>query len=279
MIYINNLKSKTFNFLPQFIQSFINNIRFLPDYFHFLSNKNGSRNFKSVFLSKKNEYKGSRCVIIGNGPSLKTMDLTFLKNEYTIGLNRIYLIFEELGFTTDFLIAINRLVIQQFANEMESIKTYKLFNWKYRNEISLDSKTAFSVSRPLKMKGDLSKGFYGFHGTVANVAIEFAFYLGFDEIILIGIDHSWAKKGDPDKEIKANNDDSDHFHPDYFGKGVSWQLPNYKKLEIGYKAANNFIISNEKIIVDATKNGKLNVFKKVELEPYLKESSYKNKVQ
>ena len=43
-------------------------------------------------------HKGERCFIIGNGPSLKQTDLTKLKNEYTFGLNRIYLAFPEMGF-------------------------------------------------------------------------------------------------------------------------------------------------------------------------------------
>mgnify|MGYP001304744388 CR=1 FL=1 len=279
MILLNNLKSKFFNFLPSILQSLINNLRFLPDYLTFLLNPKGSKKFDKVFLNKKNKYKGCRCVIIGNGPSLKDMDLSILKNEHTIGLNRIYLIFKELGFNTDYLVAINRLVIEQFSNELESVESYKLFNWKYRKYFLSDSEIAFSVSRPMKMKGNLSKGFYGFHGTVANVAIEFAYYLGFDEIILIGIDHNWRAKGEPDKEIQSEVNDSDHFHPDYFGKGVSWQLPNYKKLEFGYKASNDFILSKNKIIVDATKNGKLQIFKKVALESYLKKSNFRNKVK
>ena len=41
----------------------------------------------------KDKHKGERCFIIGNGPSLKQTDLTKLKNEYTFGLNRIYLAF------------------------------------------------------------------------------------------------------------------------------------------------------------------------------------------
>jgi len=275
---INNIKAKLYNMSPTFLQVLINNIRFLPGFFSFLISKKGHKHFNSVYSQKKNRYKGYRCFIIGNGPSLKTMDLSFLQNEYTIGLNRIYLLFEELGFKTDFLVSINRLVIEQFSKELSSIDIYKLFNWKYRKHIKISNKTAFSVSRPGVMKEDLSKGFYGFHGTVTNVAIEFAYYLGFDEIILIGIDHNWKNKGDPDKQIKSDKNDSDHFHPDYFGKGVKWEVPNYKKMEHGYDIANKFISSQNKIIVDATVNGNLKIFKRVKLESYLSNSNYKNKI-
>ena len=46
----------------------------------------------------KDIHKGQRAFIIGNGPSLKQTDLTKLKNEFTFGMNRIYLLFPELGF-------------------------------------------------------------------------------------------------------------------------------------------------------------------------------------
>ena len=45
-----------------------------------------------------NLHQGKRCFVMGNGPSLRQTDLSKLKNEYTIGLNRIYLAFAEMGF-------------------------------------------------------------------------------------------------------------------------------------------------------------------------------------
>lgn len=38
----------------------------------------------------KNKYKGKRCFIIGNGPSLVKKDLDKLENEYTFAANMIY---------------------------------------------------------------------------------------------------------------------------------------------------------------------------------------------
>ncbi len=39
-----------------------------------------------------NIHHGQRCFIIGNGPSLQRTDLTKLKDEFTFGMNRIYLV-------------------------------------------------------------------------------------------------------------------------------------------------------------------------------------------
>ena len=45
----------------------------------------------------KDIHKGKRAIIIGNGPSLKQTDLTKLKEEFTFGLNRIYLLTQFFG--------------------------------------------------------------------------------------------------------------------------------------------------------------------------------------
>ena len=39
----------------------------------------------------KDIHKGERCFIIGNGPSLNKLDLSKIKDEYTFGVNAIYL--------------------------------------------------------------------------------------------------------------------------------------------------------------------------------------------
>ncbi len=61
----------------------------------------------------KDIHAGKRAFIIGNGPSLKQTDLSRLRNEFTFGLNRIYLMFPELGFHTTYFVTVNDLVIEQ----------------------------------------------------------------------------------------------------------------------------------------------------------------------
>ena len=66
----------------------------------------------------KDIHRGQRCFIIGNGPSLKKTDLSHLKSEFTFGMNRFYLLFEELGFDTTYFLSVNNLVIEQCAEEI-----------------------------------------------------------------------------------------------------------------------------------------------------------------
>ena len=50
----------------------------------------------------KNKYKGKRCFIIGNGPSLTKEDLEKLKGEYTFASNKIYKLFDKTSWRPDF---------------------------------------------------------------------------------------------------------------------------------------------------------------------------------
>ena len=49
-----------------------------------------SKIFPNIIYSElyKNKFKGKRCFIIGGGPSLKSMDLSVLNNEYTMITNQ-----------------------------------------------------------------------------------------------------------------------------------------------------------------------------------------------
>ena len=57
----------------------------------------------------KDIHRGRRAFIIGNGPSLKQTDLSKLKGEITFAMNRFYLAFPDLGFTTSYICVPNDL--------------------------------------------------------------------------------------------------------------------------------------------------------------------------
>ena len=102
--------------------------------------------------------------------------------------------------------------------------------------------------------------------TVTNVALQLAFYMGFEKAILIGVDHNFKSKGDANKTITSEGDDENHFSAEYFGKGFRWQLPDLESSEGAYKMARGAYENAGREVVDATIGGKLDVFKKVEFD-------------
>lgn len=203
-----------------------------------------------------------RCFIIGNGPSLKNTDLSKLKGEYTFGLNRIYLLFKDLGFSTTFFVSVNKLLIGQCSEEISNLKIPKFISLNAVNEIKFDSYTQFV--KPLgdpQFSTNILRGVWE-GATVTYVAMQIAFYMGFDEVILIGVDHNFTTKGEPHKITFLKGNDNNHFSSEYF-KGMKWQLPDLKTSELAYSIAKYQFEANGKKIFDATVNGKLDVFRKV----------------
>jgi hypothetical protein len=229
----------------------------------FLSSKEGIKSASKLYRLK-DRYQGKRCFIIGNGPSLKKTDLTLLRDEYTFGLNRIYLLFEDLGYETTFLVSVNKHVIRQFHKDLESFNSSKFFSWKNREHIKKRNNTHFIRSRykPGFSKNPLFGVWEG--ATVTFVAMQLAYYFGFKRVILVGVDHSFKSEGEAHELIKSQGKDKNHFSPDYFGKGVNWQLPDLETSELAYKMAKDSFEKDNREIVDATLGGKLRVFPRVD---------------
>ena len=215
-----------------------------------------------------------RCFIIGNGPSLKQTDLNQLEGEFTFGMNRIYLLFPELGFETSYYLSVNDLVIEQCAEDILSLQMPKFLSWRSREYIQ----TSLENDIPLS-DGSLSFLFTTYSGprfardvrwriwegaTVTYVALQLAFHMGFKQVILIGVDHNFTTKGKPNTTIESTGDDPDHFDNKYFGKGFRWQLPDLETSERAYGKALIHYQDAQREVLDATVGGKLKVFPKVD---------------
>ena len=218
----------------------------------------------------KNEYKGERCFIIGNGPSLRKTDVSKLKNEYTFGMNRIYLAFEEWGFQTSFLASVNDLVIEQCVDDFLSLDMPRFFSWR--------SRKFFSKAANLNLPNFLYTTYSGekfaqdaryrvWEGaTVTNICLQLAYHMGFKQAILVGVDHSFKSKGEANKTVISDGDDPNHFDPRYFGKGFRWQLPDLDMSEIAYAMAKDAYEQDNRQILDATIGGHLTIFDKVDYD-------------
>jgi hypothetical protein len=227
--------------------------------------KNAQESIKKM-KRLKNKYRGKRCFIIGNGPSLKRTNLKLLRYEYTFGLNRIYLLFKKLGFNTSFLVSTNSLVISQSKKEIERLKMPKFISWKSRGFLKKDRRTIYlrTLARQHFSK-DCSKGVWE-GATVTYVALQLAYYMGFDMVYLIGVDHNFNTKGRPHNEIISQGNDRDHFSPSYFGRGFRWNLPDLATSEYAYRLADKVFRSDGRKVIDATVGGKLKIFKKVDYQ-------------
>ena len=222
----------------------------------------------------KDKYRGERCFIIGNGPSLRKTDVSKLKDEYTFGMNRIYLAFEEWGFQTTFLASVNDLVIEQCVDDFLALDMPRFFSWRSRKYFQPTKLKPATLNLPtflyttydgMKFAQDVSHRVWE-GATVTNICLQLAYHMGFETAILIGVDHSFKSKGEANKTITSDGDDPNHFDPRYFGKGFRWQLPDLDMSEIAYLMARKAYEDDNRQILDATIGGKLTIFEKAEYD-------------
>lgn len=227
------------------------------------------RHSRRALREYKGRHAGERCFIIGNGPSLNKMDLRPLIDETSFSLNRGYLYYDRIGKPCDYLVAVNTLVLEQFADEISALDNTKFLAWGCRRWYQPDERIIYLAgptrNEPPRFSTDISRDMWA-GATVTYVAMQLAYYMGFKQVILIGVDHSFATKGTPHKTIVSEGDDPNHFAPGYFGKGVKWQLPDLDTSEVAYTLARETFAADDREILDATLDGKLTVFPKVRYE-------------
>jgi hypothetical protein len=217
----------------------------------------------------KDIHKGKRAFILGNGPSLKQTDTSKLKDEITFGMNRVYLAFPDWGFSTTYLCVTNDLVVEQFVDDINALSIPKFIAWRSHGHFSEQLPVAqlptfvYTTYTGPRFTNDV-RGRVWEGATVTNLALQVAFYMGIEKAILIGVDHNFTSKGDANKKVVSEGDDPNHFMPNYFGKGIRWQLPDLDTSEIGYVFAREAYRQAGREVVDATVGGKLTVFPKVD---------------
>jgi predicted acylesterase/phospholipase RssA len=156
------------------------------------------------------------------------------------------------------------LVIQQCAEEFQDLSIPVFLSWRSRRYIDSGEGMIFlhtTYTGP-KFAWDARERLWE-GATVTFVALQLAFHMGFDQVILIGVDHSFSSKGKPNTTVVSKGNDPNHFDPNYFGKGFRWQLPDLETSERAYRMARSAYEEDGRQVLDATIGGKLTVFPKV----------------
>lgn len=233
-----------------------------------------TQNEKKI-LSYKNVFQGKRVFILGNGPSLLKCDIRKLHNEYTFGVNSIFLNYKNMGFHPNFYVVEDIYVGEDRADEINSYHgpETKFFGNYFKYCLHDSPETAWLNVR---FRYENYPGFPYFSrnaarmvwvgGTVTYICLQLAYYMGFSEVYLIGFDHNYVI---PNSAIKKQNlivstsDDPNHFHPDYFGKGYRWHDPKVKRMEQAFIRAKEYYELDGRKIYNATVGGSLEVFERV----------------
>lgn len=233
--------------LKKFLITFINKRNFFKS----------SKNLKKL----KNSYNGKRCFIIGNGPSLTVSDVELLQNEITIGSHGIYYMFDKTNWRPTYYCVQDSILMNERISEIyEKCKDIpKVFGLVQDYKYPLLKKDVIAIRLILenfektpKFSTNALDGFY--EGmTVTYFNIQFAVYMGFKEIYLLGVDHFYS------------GDKNDHFSEN----DVCTNKPRTDLSTYAYLSAKKFADENGIKIYNATRGGKLEVFERVNFEDLL----------
>jgi hypothetical protein len=166
---------------------------------------------------------------------------------------------------------VNSLVIEQCAADIQTLPIPKFLSWRSHNLIRPSDDTIFLYTTytgpkfACDARGRIWEG-----ATVTYVALQLAYFMGFDQVVLIGVDHNFTTKGQPNTTIISQGNDPDHFDASYFGKGFRWQLPDLETSESAYRLARSAYEQAGRQVLDATVGGKLTVFPKVDYDTLFK---------
>lgn len=225
----------------------------------------------------KDRYRGRRCFLIGNGPSLRAEDLTKLKEhgEICFAFNRIYNIFENTSWRPDYYISQDEKML---AGCMEAVDRTELgvklvpINLKWYHGIRLSSADWFFMKRPredggkpLQFSDDPAKCVYN-ASTGMYTAAQFAAYMGFSEIYLIGVDHHFRISQNNSGEIVIDDSVKDYFSEKYNEDKEKLYIPNTEKSTLTYVAMKEQCEKRGMRVYNATRGGKLEVFERIDFD-------------
>ena len=243
---------------------------------------------KARLRNLKDRFKGvDRCFIIGNGPSINKTDLNLLKNEVSFATNGIFLKFPDTDFRPTIYVVEDHLVGEDRYEEINNLEIeYKLAPFYLAYCLEEDENVIYynhrsRVSYPHGFDFSTNAEEITYTGcTVTFSCMQLAYYMGFKEIYLVGVDMSYQipekvkKMNEYDTEIlDMDFDDPNHFASDYFGRGYRWHDPNVDKMEEAYKEARKVTEQNNVKIFNATIGGECEVFDRVNYQSLFSDSN------
>lgn len=253
----------------------------------------------------KNTHLGQRCFIMGNGPSLKKMDLVKLKDEVVFGCNSIFLLFDKIPWRPTYYTCVDSRVLPDRASDIDAVlrahpeitaffpamlqEHSGLRRRFFTREIIAPGANRYYFNERQNSLANLPGSMFSTDiddvviqpYTVAITMLQIAAYMGFSEIYLIGCDTTYVIPDSVKKEgltakgkiglalTSTKDDDPNHFDPRYFGKDRQWHDPQTDMMIEHYKHARRSLDALGLNVFNATVGGALEVFPRADFDSLL----------
>jgi hypothetical protein len=243
----------------------------------------------SVF---RNLRSGQRCFILGNGPSAKQLDLTSLQGEIVFSVSNGYLhhgyaalapayhCVPQITYgkiTEEDVLAWFREMhwnigdAELFLNETEAalVKKHGLFPGRkvhylalQKNFDEIKDRNIIDISAPIPRVE-----------SVPVMVLMIALYMGFEEIILLGIDHDHFKTGSYVYAFDTHTQKGKDFSVNADGEVITPRYDDFQSLARlwrQYRVLREIAMENGRAILNANPTSELDEFPRVELRSVLR---------
>lgn len=218
------------------------------------------------------KHEGETALIIGNGPSLEKTPLEALMNKYvSFGANKIY----GRNVKPNYLTCVDQDMLHDVVPWLIEHKSYDPHVFVPRN-IPLPGASQLNVVIEAGFSKDASQKVV-LGGTVTNVNLQLAYYMGFRTVLLVGIDHRYSKTGHdgkPGSKFVASGADPDHFEmydgTPYFEPGKIYNRPELDAVaKYTYPLANAFFRDDGREIINLTPDSAVECFRKESVDKWI----------
>lgn len=231
----------------------------------------------------RDTHKGERCFVIGNGPSLQAEDLDTLKKNrvFSFASKRITAIYDQTSWRPDVWGVSDLDFIHLYHEEMDALSGYikivpcqAILNLNIAIENAIYFPFIQMERTPTWFNADVTWGVH-FWGSITPKLINFAVYMGFTEIYLLGVDNSVPIKTDESGKKYYDTSVNSHFSEHYYDSEKDFQYATrniddmertMEYLTNGYKDIKFHCDALGVKIYNATRGGELEVYPRVGMD-------------
>ena len=224
----------------------------------------------------RNRHQGERCFLLGTGPSLKLTDLDRLGNEVTFGVNGIF----HAAIRPTYYATISATYWRHHIEAIRGIECDRRFLPQGTDALASSVPTSWLRVRrpayetlfgePLPVPMAFSRRpdhliYLG--GTVLFACLQIAHHLGFRQVVILGVDHSYGRdRGRAEDKGEGSflrQSGDTHFSDAYHAKGERFHV-DLEAMERAYALAHQAFVEDGREIVNASPGSHLETFPKVD---------------
>lgn len=216
-------------------------------------------------------HAGVPAVIVGNGPSLRTTDLCLPPQAVVFAFNGAWRLHTAGRLTPHWHVVEDRLVAEEEASALRAMDWTTLVvprehadvippgpgrmhvpvDWSYYDSVRPPAHPGFATTA----EGPLFAG-----QSVVYLALQLAFLMGCDPVVLLGMDLDYRLPISARFEnhvVTSTAADPNHFDPEYFGPGRRWHLPKPDRMLVAFRHAAAVYARHGRRLLNATPGGRL----------------------